>query len=115
MLQVEVIFIEPDETTMYLVGPEGLVREQSESGEPIILAARNEQEAQAAADHLTDQIRMGLMPYGLPLNPNAVQGLFGGGSALRDCRWVKWSDAPQPTGDAGDTLPTKAAVIKIQS
>ena len=112
MLKVEVKFIEPDETTCYLVGPDGLVWVQPAIGEPVILAARNEAEAKAAESHVNDLLQMRLVPYGLPLNQRVIQAMFGG-PATRDCRWVKYTEAPDPKGDAGDTLPTRAAVIVL--
>ena len=112
MLKVEVKFIQPDENTHYLVGPLGLVWEQPAIGEPVILAARNEAEARAAESHINDLLQMSLVPYGLPLNQRVIQAMFGG-PATRDCQWVKYADAPLPVGDAGDTLPTRAAVIAL--
>jgi hypothetical protein len=103
--------IEPDENTHYLVGPEGLVWVQPAIGDPHIIAARDEAEMRNAALFIGQLLEMGLVPYGLPLNQRVVRAMFGG-SAIRDCRWVKHTDAPAPTGEAGDTLPTIAAVIR---
>jgi len=109
-LQISVNFIEPDENTCYLVGPEGLVWTQPSIGEPFILAARNEQERKTAELFVGELLEQGLVPYGLPLNQRQIQAMFGG-SAIRDCQWVAASDAPAPCGDEGDTLPTRAATV----
>lgn len=114
MLQVKVEFVEPDKETHYLVGPFGLVWEQPALGDPVIIAARNEAEARAAESHVNDLLQMGMVPYGLPLNQRVVQAMFGG-PATRDCRWTPYQDAPLPVGDAGDTLPTRAAVIVLRA
>lgn len=109
--KIEVLPITPDETTLYLVGPEGLVWVQPAIGEAVIIAARDEMEQLFAAAHVGELLRMGLVPYGLPLNQRAAVAMFGG-SPLRDCRWLPWADAPAPTGaDQGDPLPTQAVVI----
>ncbi|MBM4467398.1 MAG: hypothetical protein FJ014_17890 [Chloroflexi bacterium] len=109
-LQISVNFIEPDENTCYLVGPEGLVWTQPSIGEPFILAARNEQERKTAELFVGELLEQGLVPYGIPLQQRATRALFGG-SPIRDCRWVHHTDAPAPTGE-DDELPTRAAVIQ---
>ena len=110
MLAVEIQTVDPDNGTLYLVGPEGLVWTQPAVGEPVIVAARNEAEQQAAAGFVGQLLAQGLVPYGLPLNQRVNVAMFGG-SPIRDCAWVPWAEAPAPTGDPGDTLPTRAAVI----
>lgn len=110
-LQVRVKEIEPDAETFYLVGPTGeTVWAQPGLGDPHIIAARNEHERETAAAFVGELLKMGLVPYGLPLNQRVNQAMFGG-SPVRDCQWVRYQDAPEPKGDAGDTLPTRAAVI----
>jgi len=111
MLKISVEWIEPDDSTCYLVGPQGLVWAQPAIGEPHIIAARNEQEQQTAALYIGELLNMGLVPYGMPLNQRATVATFGG-SPLRDCQWVKHTDAPAPVSDVGDELPTRAAVIQ---
>jgi len=111
MLQVKVTEITPDDNTVYLVGPSGeTVWTQPAVGDPYILAARDEQEKRTAELFVDELLKMGLVPYGLPLNQRVNQAMFGG-SPIRDCRWVSHRDAPAPVGDAGDTLPTRAAVV----
>ena len=110
MLAVTATIITPDADTQYLVGPEGLVWTQPAVGDAYIVAARNEAERLAAAGFVGGLLSMGLVPYGLPLNQRAIVAMFGG-SPIRECRWVMAADAPAPTADAGDTLPTRAAVI----
>jgi hypothetical protein len=110
MLAVKVKIIAPDEDTRYLVGPEGLVWTQPATGEPYILAARNENERQAAAGFVGELLAMGAVPYGLPLNQRAIVACFGG-SPIRDCVWMPHAEAPAPTGEEDDTLPAQAAVI----
>lgn len=105
-----VLFIEPTDQTHYLVGPEGLVWTQPAIGEPFIIAADNEEDRKAASDFIAGLLGMGLVPYGVPLNHRQNIAMFGG-SATRDCRWVHHSEASAPTGDEGDELPTKAAII----
>ena len=78
MLSVKPTRIAPDDTTCYLVGPEGLVWTQPAIGEPFSLAARSEAERENAAAFVGELLRMGLVPYGLPLNQRAVVALFGG-------------------------------------
>ena len=109
-LQISVNFIEPDQDTCYLVGPEGLVWTQPAIGEPFILAARNEHERQTAELFVDALLKQGLVPYGLPLNQRVIQATFGG-SAIRDCRWVATSEAPAPCGEPGEPLPTRGATI----
>ena len=110
-LQISVDYIEPDESTAYLVGAEGTVWTQPAiGGDAFILAARNEQERQAAELFVAELLKQGLIPYGLPLHQKQIRAMFGG-SAVRDCRWMIHTDAPTPTGDDGDDLPTRAAVI----
>jgi hypothetical protein len=112
MSKISVDWIEPDESTCYLVGPDGLlVWAQPAIGEAHIIAARNEQERQTATLYIGELLNMGLVPYGLPLNQRVNQAVFGG-SPIRDCQWVKHTDAPAPVGDDGDELPTRAAVIQ---
>lgn len=111
-IQIEVRPIEPDASTQYLVGPEGLVWVQPAIGEPVILAARTEEEQQGIAAHVGELLRMGLVPYGMPLNQRVIVAMFGG-SPLRECRWVHWADAPAPQGDEGDTMPTQAVVVVV--
>lgn len=111
MLKQNAIYITPDEHTTYLVGPEGVVwLTPSLGGESFILAARNDLERSQAARFVGDLLQMGLVPYGLPVNQQAIVAMFGG-SPIRDCTWLPWPEAPQPVGDPGDTLPTQAAVI----
>ena len=110
MLTVTITPITPDKQTYYLVGPEGLVWVQPAVGEPHIIAARNDEERQAAAQFIAELLNQGLVPYGLPLGHRATVALFGG-PVTRDCRWIVHADAPLPTGDAGDELPAHAAVI----
>ena len=109
-MEQRVLFIEPSESTHYLVGPEGLVWTQPAIGEPFIMAADNKEDRQAAADFLMGLLGMGLVPYGVPLNHRQNIALFGG-PPTRDCRWMHYTDAPAPTGDEGDELPTRAAII----
>ena len=110
-LQISVNFIEPDQDTYYLVGPEGLVWSQPAFGDPFILAARNEQERKAAGLFVDELLEQGLVPYGLPLNQKQIQAMFGG-SAIRDCQWVAASDAPAPCSeDAEDILPLHPATV----
>jgi hypothetical protein len=110
-LQISVNFIEPDEDTCYLVGPEGLVWTQPSIGEPF-LAARNEQERKTAELFVGELLEQGLVPYGIPLQQRVTRAVFGG-APIRDCRWVKHTDAPAPTGeDDEDELPKRAAVIQ---
>ncbi len=108
-LKVNVKEIQPDDATCYLVGPEGLVWVQPAIGDAHIIAARNETERTLAAVFVKELLDMGLVPYGLPLNQKVVQAMFGG-SAIRDCQWVRHDQAPAPQGD--EPLPTRAAVIK---
>ena len=103
MLKTNVQIITPDQDTAVLVGPEGLVWVQPAIGEPVILAARNEAERAAAAQHIIDLLTMGLVPYGLPLNQASIVAMFGG-PVTRGCAWVPASEAPQPEG--GEPLPT---------
>lgn len=107
-LQVNVTEIQPDEATCYLIGPEGTVWVQPSIGEAHIIAARNESEQRNAAAFVKELLDMGLVPYGLPLNQKVVQAMFGG-SAIRDCQWTPYAQAPAPLGD--EPLPTRAAVI----
>jgi hypothetical protein len=111
-LKTTVNTIVPDNDTCYLIGPEGLVWEQPTLGEPVILAARNEAERAAVVAHINDLLNMGLVPYGMPLNQRVNVALFGG-TPIRDCHWVRWMDAPAPTGDAGDDLPETTVVIAL--
>lgn len=111
MIKISVEWIDPDDNTCYLVGPDGLVWAQPAIGEAHIIAARNKQERQTATLYIGELLTMGLVPYGLPLNQRVTVATFGG-SPIRDCQWVKHTDAPAPTGDEGDTLPTRAAVIQ---
>jgi len=111
MLRVNVTTLEPDDDTLYLVGPEGLVWMQPAIGEPHIIAARNDTERQTAEMFVGALLEQGLVPYGLPLNQRVNQAMFGG-SPIRDCRWVKHTDAPPPTGEADAELPKHAAVIQ---
>jgi len=110
MMKISVDWIEPDADTFYLVGPEGLVWAQPAIGEAHIVAARNEQERKTAEAYIGELLRMGLVPYGLPLNQRVTVAIFGG-SPIRDCRWMKYAEAPSPAGESGDELPTRAAVI----
>lgn len=111
MLQMQVEIIQPDDHTKYLVGPEGLVWVQPSLGESHIIAARNETETETAALFIGELLRMGLVPYGIPLNQRVNVAMFGG-SPIRDCRWVLWSEAPTPQGLPDDELPTKAAIVQ---
>src|SRR5690554_6938789 len=105
-----VLFIEPGEETHFLVGPEGLVWTQPALDDPFIIAADNTEDRRAARDFIAGLLGLGLVPYGVPLNHRQNIAMFGG-SATRDCRWVHHADAPTPTGDPGDELPTRAAII----
>lgn len=109
-LQIEVLPITPDDSTLYLVGPEGLVWVQPAVGDAVILAARDELEKALVAAHIGELLNMGLAPYGIPLNQRYTVAMFGG-SPIRDCHWVLWNEAPAPAGDEGDTLPSQTAVI----
>jgi len=106
MLQVQATIITPDDTTEYLVGPEGLVWTQPAFGKPYIVAARNEQEKQRATEFIGELLQMRLVPYGLPLNQKATRAMFGG-SPIRDCQWVPFAEAP------ANGLPTNATVAVI--
>ena len=108
MLKTNIITITPDQDTAVLVGPEGLVWTQPAIGEPVILAARNEAERAAAAQHIGELLGMGLVPYGLPLDQSVRVAMFGG-PVTRGCVWVPASEAPAPEG--GDPLPTAYAVF----
>jgi hypothetical protein len=110
MLRLNIQQIEPDASTCYLVGPEGLVWTQPSLGDPYIIAARDGQERLRAAAAIAELLAMGLVPYGMPLNQRAAVALFGG-SAIRDCQWVPWASAPAPAGDLGDPLPAVAMVV----
>jgi hypothetical protein len=111
MLRIDITTITPDDDTQYLVGPEGrLVWVQPGIGEPHIIAARNEAERERATAYIGALLNMGLVPYGMPLNQRVNWAMFGG-LPTRDCRWARWSDAPLPVGEEGDTLPTKAGVV----
>lgn len=114
MLEQRTQTITPSDKTHYLVGPEGLVWVQPAIGEPIVIAANNEEHRNQAVLFVGQLLTMGLVPYGMPLNQRVTVALFGG-SPLRDCQWVHHSEAPVPTGDEGDTLPTQAAVILSNS
>ena len=111
MLQVKVKTIDPDDNTIYLVGPEGLVWVQPTIGESHIVAARNEQERQAATLYISELLNMGLVPFGIPLNQRVTVAMFGG-SPIRDCRWVLWSLAPTPEGVPENELPTQAGIVQ---
>jgi hypothetical protein len=110
MLRLNIQQIAPDDSTTYLVGPEGLVWTQPAIGDPYVVAARDDQERQRAAVAIGELLAMGLVPYGMPLNQRATVAMFGG-SPIRDCQWVPWASAPAAAGDAGDTLPTVAMVV----
>src|SRR3990167_986225 len=88
MMKISVEWIDPDDDTYYLVGPQGLVWAQPAIGEPHIIAARDEHERQTAALYVGELLNMGLVPYGMPLNQRATLAMFGG-LPLRDCQWVK--------------------------
>lgn len=111
MLQMQITVIEPDDSTKYLVGPEGLVWVQPAIGESHIIAARNEQEEQTATLFIKALLDMGLVPFGIPLNQRVTIATFGG-SPIRDCRWVLWSLAPAPEGVPENELPTRAGVVQ---
>lgn len=111
MLQMQMTAIEPDGDTKYLVGPEGLVWVQPAIGESHIIAARNEHEEKTATLFIGELLNMGLVPFGIPLNQRATVAMFGG-SAIRDCRWMLWSDAPAPAGVPEDELPTQAGAVQ---
>ena len=112
MLTQETTYITPDNTTKYLVGPEGLVWiTPALGGDSFIMAARSDEERQRAARFIGELLNMGLVPYGMPLNQRATVAVFGG-SPIRECAWLPWQEAPQPLGDPGDELPTRAAIIK---
>lgn len=111
MLQVSVDAITPDDSTAYLVGPEGLVWVQPAIGDAHIVAARTDEERAAAERYIAELLDMGLVPYGMPLNQRQIVAMFGG-PWTRDCRWVHWQDAPEPAGDPGDDLPTHAGVVR---
>lgn len=110
----EVKFIEPTENTHYLIGEDGLVWVQPAIGEPFIICADNEQQRNDAGDFIWGLFHLGLVPYGLALNHKQQVATFGG-ARLRGCQWVKHDEAPQPTGDEGDELPTRAAIIIVAS
>lgn len=105
-----VLFIEPSDETYYLIGPEGLVWTQPLLDPPYILAANNKEDRKAASDFIAGLLGLGLVPYGVPLNQRQNIAMFGG-PATRDCQWIHHSQAPAPTGDEGDELPTQAAII----
>lgn len=109
-MQQEVKWITPTEETHYLVGAEGLVWVQPAVGEPFIVAANTEEDRQNVGDFLWGLLHLGLVPYGLALTHRQEVALFGG-SRLRGCTWVHHSQAPAPTGDDGDRLPTRPALI----
>lgn len=108
MLKTNVSIIDPDRDTSVLVGPEGIVWVQPAIGDSVIIAARSEAERAAAAAHIADLLNMGLVPYGLPLDQRVQVAMFGG-PVTRGCEWVRWDEAPAPTGDA--PLPTAYAVF----
>jgi hypothetical protein len=105
-----VLFIEPTEETHFLVGPEGLVWTQPAIGEPVIIAANTEEDRRVAIDFIRGLLGLGLVPYGIPTNQRQRVAVFGG-DVDRDCAWVHHADAPAPTGDSGDELPTRPALI----
>lgn len=109
-LKTTVKEITPDNATMYLVGPEGTVWVQPGIGDAHIIAARSDAEIATAERFIAELLEMGLVPYGMPLDQRVARAMFGG-KATRDCRWVKHTDAPAPTGEPGDPLPTRACVI----
>lgn len=109
-LKIEAKIITPDQDTAVLVGPEGLVWVQPAIGEPVILAARNEAERAAAAEHITALLGMGLVPYGMSLDQRVQVAMFGG-PVTRGCTWVPASEAPVPEGD--EPLPTQYAVFAL--
>jgi hypothetical protein len=111
MLKMQMKTITPTDATMYLVGPEGLVWVQPSIGDAQIVAANNEHDQEAAAAFIGALLDMGLVPYGVPVNQKVIVATFGG-SPIRDCHWVTWSDAPAPTGEPGDTLPTQAGIVQ---
>lgn len=113
-MRQRIMFIEPDESTYYLVGPEGLVWTQPAIGEPVIIAANTEEDREVAIDFIRGLLGMGLVPYGIPTNQRQMVAMFGG-DVDRDCRWVQHSDAPAPVGEEGDELPTRAAIIILES
>lgn len=109
MVKVNAKIITPDENTFYLVGAEGTVWTQPALGDPYILAAQTDADKRAAAQFVGALLQQNQVPYGMPLTQRVNVAMFGG-SPLRDCEWVKWSDAPAPSG--GDPLPTQAAIIQ---
>lgn len=110
----EVEFFTPTDSTHYLVGEDGLVWVQPAIGEPFIIAADTEAQRNDVADFIWGLLHLGLVPYGLALNHRQQVAVFGG-SRLRGCKWVPWQDAPQPKGDQGDELPTRPALVVVQS
>ena len=108
MLKTTIQTITPDQDVCVLVGPEGLIWVQPAIGEPVILAARNEAERAAAAQHISDLLAMGLVPYGMPIDQRVRVAMFGG-PVTCGCVWVPASEAPAPEG--GDPLPTAYAVF----
>lgn len=109
-MQQEVKWITPTEETHYLVGAEGLVWVQPAIGEPFIIAANTDKDRENVTDFIWGLLALGLVPYGLTLTHRQEVAAFGG-SRLRGCTWVQHSQAPAPTGDEGDPLPTRPALI----
>lgn len=68
MLAVNVTVLEDPTGAFVLVGPEGVVWTQPAIGEAYIIGARNEEERRYADAFVGELLRMGLVPWGLPLN-----------------------------------------------
>lgn len=109
-MKVNVTILKETEDAEVLVGTEGLVWVQPALGNPYILGARNDNEKRQVVTHIAGLLRMGLVPYGMPVTQRVNQALFGG-SSIRDCQWVKRVDMPAPKGEPGDTLPTQVVVV----
>lgn len=108
----DAFYTTPTDNTHYLVGAEGLVWVQPAIGEPFIIAANSEQQRADVADFIWGLLNLGLVPYGLTLNHKQQVAMFGG-QRLRGCHWVRHTEAPSPSGDDGDTLPTRPAIIIV--
>lgn len=112
MFIANVEIIQPDDETYFLVGPDGKLVWFYDAFDAYIIAARNDAERNRADAFIGQLLKIGLVPFGMPLNQRATVAMFGG-RWTRDCRWVPHTDAPPPT-DApdGDPLPEKVCVIK---
>jgi hypothetical protein len=109
-MQQEIKWIVPTDQTHYLVGAEGLVWVQPALGEAFIVAANTDEDRAKISDFIWGLLHLGLVPYGLALSHRAEVAVMGG-KRLKGCTWVQHGQAPAPTGDDGDPLPTRPALI----